>query len=84
MDCKRLPFFHLTYPGLKQKISWEDVYPTQLLEGAIAGIIVSLALGITPLLDGEPMGAVVLVGRRLVCGVIKDLVTSWLAKETAA
>ena len=57
--------------------------PHPIIRGAMAGIIVSLALGITPLLDGEPMGALILVGAGLVYGIIIDLVTSWLAKEKA-
>jgi hypothetical protein len=57
--------------------------PHPIIRGATAGIIVSLALGITPLLDGEPMGALILVGAGLVYGIIIDLVTSWLAKEKA-
>jgi len=52
-----------------------------ILRGAVAGIIVSLGLGITPLLDGEPMGAVILVGAGTVIGIVIDLLTSWLAKE---
>lgn len=52
-----------------------------ILRGAVAGIIVSLGLGITPLLDGEPMGAVILVGAGTVIGIVIDLLTSSLAKE---
>lgn len=52
-----------------------------IIRGAIAGIIVSFGLGITPLLDGEPMGAVIMSGAGAVIGIIIDLLTSWLAKE---
>lgn len=55
--------------------------PHPIIRGALAGIIVSFALGITPLLDGEPMGAVVLVGAGLIYGVIIDLMATWLSKE---
>jgi len=52
-----------------------------ILRGAIAGVVVSLGLGITPLLDGKPSGAIVILGAGLVYGVIIDLISSWLAKE---
>jgi hypothetical protein len=55
--------------------------PHPILRGAIAGIIVSMGLGITPLLDGEPMGALILLGAGAVIGIIIDLITSWLSKE---
>jgi len=55
-----------------------------IIRGAIAGIIVSMAIGITPLLDGEPMGAVVLVGAGLVYGIIIDLIATWVSKEKKA
>lgn len=53
------------------------------LRGALVGAVVSLGLGITPLLDGQPQGAAVLVGAGVVYGVIIDLITTWLAKEKA-
>lgn len=58
--------------------------PHPIIRGAIAGIIISFAIGITPLLDGEPMGAVVLVGAGMVYGIIIDLIATWLSKEKKA
>ncbi|NPD46051.1 MULTISPECIES: hypothetical protein [unclassified Lentimicrobium] len=57
--------------------------PHPVIRGAIAGIIVSMGLGITPLLDGKPMGAVILVGAGMVIGIIIDVVATWLSKEKA-
>lgn len=57
--------------------------PHPFIRGAMAGIIVSLALGITPLLDEESMGALILVGEGSVCGLIIDGDTFWLAKGKA-
>ena len=58
--------------------------PHPIIRGAFAGAIVSLGLGITPLLDGKPMGAVILVGAGIVYGIIIDLLASWLGKEKEA
>jgi len=58
--------------------------PHPIIRGALAGIIVNFALGINPLLDGEPMGAVILVGAGLIYGVIIDLMATWLSKEKEA
>ncbi len=55
--------------------------PHPVIRGAIAGVIVSMGLGITPLLDGDPMGMVILVGAGTVIGIVIDVVTTWLTKE---
>jgi hypothetical protein len=52
-----------------------------IIRGAFVGIVVSMGLGITPLLDGEPSGALIMSGAGAVIGIIIDLITSWLAKE---
>lgn len=57
--------------------------PHPIFRGAIAGILISMGLGITPILDGNSMGGVILLGAGAVIGIIIDLLTSWLAKEKA-
>jgi hypothetical protein len=49
----------------------------------VAGFIVSLALGITSLLDGKPDGAAVIVGAGVVYGIIIDVVASYLTRSKA-
>lgn len=55
-----------------------------IFRGAIIGIIVSMAIGITPLVDGEPMGAVIMGGAGMIIGIITDLITTWLSKEKSS
>ena len=51
-----------------------------ILRGPLVGIVVSLGIGITPLLDGEPMGAAILLGAGAVIGIFIDLITTWLSR----
>lgn len=55
--------------------------PHPVIKGAVAGFIVSLAMGITPLLDGKPDGAAIIVGAGVVYGIIIDVVASYLTRS---
>ena len=55
-----------------------------VLRGAIIGAIVSLAMSIIPLVDGQGLGSLILVAFGVVYGIIADVLATLLAKSNPA
>ena len=51
-----------------------------VLRGAIIGAVISLMMGIFPLLEGDTMSALTVIGFGVVYGIIADVVATKISK----
>ncbi|HDS44922.1 MAG TPA: hypothetical protein ENN68_02300 [Methanomicrobia archaeon] len=52
-----------------------------VLRGALFGAVITMALSISPIVDGAAIGGLTLIGFGIVYGILADLIATWATKE---